>query len=153
MTQRGTATLKAQLKAFCERLKRLYGDPVVVLCGSTALGESMPWSDIDLIVVADFEKPFLDRLSELALLNDTGLRLEVLGYTPAEFKQMLDNLNPGAIEAVEFGIPILPGRVFSELKEKLAELKKLGVTKTSCTYLLAKTQTDGHSTTSASSRL
>jgi predicted nucleotidyltransferase len=153
MTQSGTATLKAQLKPFCEHLKRLYEEPVVVLCGSTAIGENMPWSDIDLIVVADFEKPFLDRLGELALLNDTGLSLEVLGYTPAEFMQMLDNLNPGAIEAVEFGIPILPGRVLSELKEKLAELKKLGVTKTPCTYLLAKRPVDDHNTASAGSCL
>ena len=96
----------------------------------------MPWSDIDLIVIADFKKPFLERLKELALLNDTGLALEVLGYTPPEFMQMLDNLNAGAIEAVEFGIPLLAGRFLPLLKEKLAELKKLGLKKTKCTYLL-----------------
>jgi len=97
----------------------------------------MPWSDVDLIVIADFKKPFLERLVELALLNDTGLGLEVLGYTPDEFMQMLERLNPGAIEAVEFGIPIMQGRIFRELKLKLEELKKLGLKKTQCTYLLA----------------
>lgn len=130
------STLKGRLSSFCERLIRLYGDPVILLCGSTALAESMPWSDIDLIVIADFEKPFLERLRELALLNDTRLELEILGYTPAEFMKMLDGLNAGVIEAVEFGIPLLPGRLLPELKEKLAELKKLGLKKTKCTYLL-----------------
>jgi len=137
MTEIVASTLKPKLKSFCERLSRLFQDPVLLLCGSTALGENMPWSDVDLIVIADFEKPFLDRLDELALLNDTGLGLEVLGYTPDEFMQMLDRLNPGAIEAVEFGIPIIHGKVLHELKRRLVELKKLGLTKTRCTYLLA----------------
>jgi predicted nucleotidyltransferase len=128
----------ARLKRFSERLARLYDDPVVLLHGSTALGENMPWSDLDLIVIADFEKPFLERLDELALLNETGLSLEVLGYRRDEFMEMLDKLNPSAIEALEFGIPILPGKFLSELKDKLAELKALGLTKTRCTYFLAR---------------
>jgi predicted nucleotidyltransferase len=133
----GTA-LEVSLKPFCERLRGLFNDPVVLLCGSTALGENMPWSDVDLIVIADFEKPFLERLKELALLNETDLGLEVLGYTPTEFMQMLDRLNPAAVEAAEFGIPILPGSFLPDLKRKLTELKKLGLTKTSCTYLLTQ---------------
>jgi len=133
----GTA-LEVNLKPLCERLRGLFDDPVVLLFGSTALGENMPWSDVDLIVIADFEKPFLERLKELALLNETDLGLEVLGYTPTEFMQMLDRLNPAAVEAVEFGIPILPGRFLSDLKRKLTELKKLGLKKTSCTYLLTQ---------------
>jgi hypothetical protein len=98
----------------------------------------MPWSDVDLMVIADFKKPFPERLEELALLNDTGLQLEILGYTPDEFMEMLDVLNAGAIEAVESGIPIVPGRLLPQLKRKLMELKKLGLTKTRCTYLLAE---------------
>jgi len=133
-----TTDLAVKLKPLCERLRCLFDDPLVLLCGSTALGENMPWSDVDLIVIADFQKPFLERLKELALPDDTGLALEVLGYTPAEFIQMLDRLNAAAIEAVEFGIPILPGNFLSTLKRKLAELKKLGLAKTSCTYLLAR---------------
>jgi predicted nucleotidyltransferase len=127
----------AKLKRFSEQLARLHDDPVVLLHGSTALGENMPWSDIDLIVIADFEKPFLERLDELALLNETGLNLEVVGYTRDEFMEMLDKLNRSAIEALEFGIPILRGTFLSELMDKLAELKTLGLTKTRCTCFLA----------------
>jgi len=135
-----SASIRLKLKPYCEKLARLFDDPVVLLCGSTALGENMPWSDVDLMVIADFEKPFLDRLNELALLNDTGLRLEVLGYTPNEFTQMLDNLNAAAIDAVEYGIPLIAGKAFPELRRKLADLKKLGLTKTTCTYVLARSQ-------------
>jgi len=137
MTVNPASALRPKLRLFCKRLSHMFADPVVLLCGSTALGENMPWSDIDLIVIADFKKPFLDRLKELALLNDTGLRLEVLGYTPDEFMQMLNRLNPGAIEAAEFGIPIMTGKFLPQLKQKLTELKALGLTKTRCTYLLA----------------
>jgi len=138
MKRTAFSELEVRLKPFCERLARLYEDPMVILCGSAAVGESMPWSDVDLIVIADFEKPFLERLIEMALLDETGLRLEVLGYTPAEFMRMLGSLNPGAIEAVESGIPIMHGPFLSELKRRLLELKKLGLTRTQCTYLLAQ---------------
>lgn len=116
-----SASINHKLKPYCERLACLFNDPVVILCGSTALGENMPWSDIDLVVIADFEEPFLDRLTQLALLNETGLRLEVLGYTPSEFMQMLDRLNPGAIEAIEYGIPLIAGKLLPELNRKLAD--------------------------------
>jgi predicted nucleotidyltransferase len=129
---------EAKLKTFCTRLAQLYSEPAVLLCGSTALGENMPWSDVDVIVITDFEKPFMERLGELALLNDTGLRLEILGYTPEEFMQMLERLDAHAIEALEFGIPIAQGKSLLKLREKLTELKNLGLTKTRCTYYLAK---------------
>lgn len=133
-----SASINHKLKPYCERVACLFNDPVVILCGSTALGENMPWSDIDLIVIADFDESFLDRLTKLALLNETGLRLEVLGYTPNEFMQMLDRLNPGAIEALEYGIPLIAGKVLPELERKLADLKKLGLTRTSCTYFITQ---------------
>jgi hypothetical protein len=75
---------------------------------------------------------------ELALLNETDLGLEVVSYTCDEFMEMLDKLNRSAIEVLEFGIPILPGSFLSELKDKLADLKALGLTKTRCTYFLAR---------------
>jgi len=135
---RTSASINQDLKRYCERLARVFKDPVVILCGSTALGENMPWSDIDVVVIADFEEPFLDRLTQLALLNENGLRLQVLGYTPSEFKQMLDRLNPGAIEALEYGKPLIAGKLLPELKRKLTDLKKLGLTRTSCTYFITK---------------
>lgn len=136
MTQPTESTLRHRLTAYCMRLADVLQEPTVILCGSTALGENMPWSDIDVIVIADFREPFLERLKRLALVNETGLQLEVVGYTPDEFVQMLDQLNVGAIEAMGSGIPILVGRFLPQLKEKFGEMKNRGLTKTTCTYVL-----------------
>jgi hypothetical protein len=138
MREAAASMLRIRLAPFCESLTRLFAEPIVIVCGSTALGEEMPWSDIDLVVVADFKEPFSERLKQLTLLNRTGLPLEIVGYTADEFMNMLDRLNAMAIESVEFGMPILPGRCYDELKRKVAELKERGLTKTRCTYLLAE---------------
>jgi len=136
MTQTTVSMLQLKLGPFCRRLAGVLKDPVVLLSGSMALGESTPLSDVDLVVIAGFQKPFLERLGELALLNETGLPLEILGYTRDEFIDMLDRLNALAIEALEFGIPIMRGAYYAELRQRLMELKGLGLKRTNCTYLL-----------------
>jgi len=61
----------------------------VVLFGSFARGDINEGSDVDLLVVADFKEPFLDRIKLLLDLNDgTGLPLEPVGYTVEEFQEM-----------------------------------------------------------------
>jgi len=97
----------------------------------------MPWSDVDLIVIADFKKSFLERFEELAPPLDSRFNFEVIGYTPEEFIYMLDRFDIKAIEAVEEGIPIICSPLFfNELKRRLAQLKSRGLTKTNCTYRL-----------------
>jgi len=126
-----------ELQSYCNRLTHLYDKPTIILSGSTAVGEDMPWSDVDLVVIADFKKPFLERLEELAPPFDSRINFEVIGYTPREFIYMLDRLDIKAIEAVEQGIPIASSPLFlSELKRKLDQLKSRGLTKTNCTYRL-----------------
>ena len=129
-----------ELQSYCNRLTHLYDKPTIILSGSTAVGEDMPWSDVDLIVIADFKKPFLERLEELAPPLDSHFNFEVIGYTPQEFIHMLDRLDIKAIEAVEQGIPIISNPLFlSELKRKLNELKSKGLRRTDCSYRLEQT--------------
>jgi len=61
----------------------------VILFGSFARGDINEGSDVDILVVADFQEPFLDRIKLLLDLNDgIGLPLEPVGYTPEEFRRM-----------------------------------------------------------------
>jgi len=141
MTKLQSPGLQNELHGYCNRLARLYDQPTIILCGSTAVGEDMPWSDVDLIVIADFKKSFLERLEELAPPLDSGFNFEVIGYAPQEFIYMLDRLDIKAIEAVEEGVPIASNPPFlSELKRKLDRLKSRGLTKTNCTYRLKDRQ-------------
>jgi len=45
-------------------------------------------SDIDLVVVKRTRKPFIDRLKEAALLHHAHVGVDILVYTPEEWKQM-----------------------------------------------------------------
>jgi len=139
VTRLRSPEFRRELKEYCDRLARLYDEPIIIVSGSTALGEEMPWSDVDLIVIADFKKPFLQRLEELAPSIDSRFSFEMMGYTPQEFMDMLDSLNIKAIEAIEEGFPVRSGPGYKELKRKLNELKSMGIRRTKCSYRLEQT--------------
>ncbi len=74
----------------------------LILFGSRARGDSDEASDVDLILVYDTSKRFLDRLEELYRLWDLPIAVDILAYTPAEFEDM--RLNSGFVaDAVEHG--------------------------------------------------
>lgn len=61
----------------------------VILFGSFARGDIHEGSDVDLVVIANFNGPFLDRIKLLLDLNrGIGLPIEPIGYTPEEFQSM-----------------------------------------------------------------
>jgi len=79
----------------------------VLLFGSFAYGIPSQDSDVDLIVVSkDFKKMnFSDRLDWLQLKRDKKtfqISLDVIGYTPSEFK-MANKLSPTLAYAKEHG--------------------------------------------------
>lgn len=88
------------------------------------------WSDIDLLVIADFNVPLIERVEKLLELNETRAPIEPLGYTPKEFNNMLSKLNPLALEAIENGVPIVGENLFSSLKSWLEKAKMRGLKKT-----------------------
>jgi len=83
-----------------ERLK----PHAIILFGSFARGDFNEGSDVDVVVVADFREPFLDRIRLLLDLNDeVRLPLEPVGYTPEEFSEMFHKNNNFILEVVEKG--------------------------------------------------
>jgi len=110
------------------RLKEAVNPSTVILYGSVAKGQQGVWSDVDIIVVAEFEESFLDRISTLIELIEGEAPIEPLGYTPQEFMNMIENCNPTALEVMEYGIPLLGEEVFEEMKKRFEEVKaKLGL--------------------------
>ncbi len=72
-----------------------------MLFGSAARGTSDRLSDLDVIVVAERVAPrFLDRIAEAFDLIDPRYALDILVYTPEEYRSMLKDGNP-LIEAAE----------------------------------------------------
>jgi predicted nucleotidyltransferase len=63
----------------------------IILFGSFAKEDINEGSDVDIVVIADFKEPFLERIKLLLDLNDKlKLPLEPIGYTPEEFSKMKD---------------------------------------------------------------
>lgn len=76
----------------------------VIAFGSVARGDPDEWSDLDLIIVADTSRPFLERFKDFAGLYDVWPRLDLLIYTPAEFERMIAEENPLVLDAIRKGV-------------------------------------------------
>jgi hypothetical protein len=75
----------------------------IILFGSASRGDLNEASDVDMLVVADFKEEFLDRMGVLMDLNDLGIPLEPVGYTPGELHRMKAAGNAFILEVLEKG--------------------------------------------------
>jgi len=88
ITQARKALLQSDLKRILDILVRTYQPEKIILFGSLAQGHVRDWSDLDLIVIKETEKRFLDRIRELIELIDPRVGVDVLVYTPEEFERL-----------------------------------------------------------------
>jgi predicted nucleotidyltransferase len=75
-----------------------------VAFGSVARGEADEWSDLDLLIVARTDRPFLERYRDFAGLYDVWPRLDLLVYTPEELARMQAEENPLVTRALAEGV-------------------------------------------------
>jgi predicted nucleotidyltransferase len=70
--------------------ERLEGRGVVdaYLFGSVAAGTANAWSDLDVVVVQPTDAPFIERPRSFFGLQDLGVPVDVLVYTPEEFQRL-----------------------------------------------------------------
>ena len=81
------------------------------LFGSHARGTAGAGSDIDVIVVAPTERPFVDRFRDyLPAIVDAGVGVDLLVYTPEEFAQMQAEERPFLVDALADARQIYVGR-------------------------------------------
>ena len=60
----------------------------ISLFGSYATGRSDLFTDLDVLVIMDTDKPFIDRITEIYSLLALPVDADILCYTPEEFKKM-----------------------------------------------------------------
>ncbi len=126
-----------ELRVVVERLRRA-GAKVVILFGSRARGDWLPWSDYDLLIIGEFDKPHLERIGDiLELLSDVKLPVEPHPYTLREVLEMLRRGNPLIIDALEEGRVLHAEREYLEPLERLyRELKRRGLRRTRVSLIL-----------------
>ena len=88
----------ADVKAALERYSHLY--LAAYIYGSTARGENDEWSDVDLILVRQTELPFFDRIREVMELVLSLRRPEVLIYTEAELRELIEERDNAFVQDV-----------------------------------------------------
>jgi predicted nucleotidyltransferase len=77
-----------------------------IVFGSVARGEADRWSDLDLVIVADTDRPFFERFKDFAGIWGVWPRVDLLIYTPAEWARMLEEERPFVLRVLEEGVVI-----------------------------------------------
>lgn len=77
-----------------------------IVFGSVARGDADEWSDLDLVIVADTARPFLDRYRDFEGMYDVWRRLDLLVYTPAEFAEMQGQGRPFIEHVLREGVVV-----------------------------------------------
>jgi len=110
--------LERELSLVVERLKTEYAPKQIILFGSLAKGDTHEWSDIDLVIIKDTDKEFLDRLEEAVLIAKPEVGINLLVYTPEEFKEMIEEGNNFITEEV-----VAKGKVlYNGEEEKISKM-------------------------------
>ncbi len=87
-----------------------YAPQKIVLFGSYARGEAHEGSDIDLMLIKETYKRFIDRIADVIKLNNTFLSLEPLIYSPLELETMKKEKRDIIMTIEEEGIEIYDAR-------------------------------------------
>ncbi len=81
--------LNKKLQRYVEILKNRYNPIKLILFGSLTKDLLNQWSDIDLLIIKDTDKPFFERLKEVILLLRPKVGIDILVYTPDELDSLL----------------------------------------------------------------
>jgi predicted nucleotidyltransferase len=87
MRSQRAALLDAELARLVDELKHMGAD-LIVLFGSYAKGRRDLFTDLDLLVVIESDKPFVERLPALYATLAPKVAADILVYTPQEFLEM-----------------------------------------------------------------
>jgi len=125
------------LEEVVERLRREFNVKAVILFGSRARGDWTPWSDFDLLIIADFREKYLDRVGRvLEVVGDTPLDIEPHPYTLEEAAEMLRKCNPLMVDALEEGRVLHATGEYRMLLDIYEELRKKGLRRTETTIVM-----------------
>ncbi|MDH5806808.1 MAG: nucleotidyltransferase domain-containing protein [Candidatus Methanomethylicaceae archaeon] len=124
------------LKVVKKILEKFHVD-VIILFGSRARGDYKPWSDYDILIIANFKEKYLDRIAEiLELLNEIKITIEPHPYTLKEAIEMLKKGNPIIVDAISEGLILYEGEGLKELLKVYEELLKKGLKKSEVSIIL-----------------
>jgi uncharacterized protein len=84
---------RRRLEAELDRIRRALPDLAVrraLLFGSLARGDVRGQSDLDLILIAETDEPFVERCARFYAALEPRIGMDLVVYTPGEFEAMKD---------------------------------------------------------------
>ena len=129
-----------ELRKAVDILVSKYEPVAIILFGSRARGDYKPWSDYDLLIIARFDKNYLDRIGEiLTALSEIKIPVEPHPYTLEEALEMLNKGNPMIIDALSEGVVLYRTRELEKLVNRLNEMIRRGLRKTYTSIIIPDT--------------
>jgi predicted nucleotidyltransferase len=128
------------LKSTISKIRDKVNLDCVILFGSRARSDNMPYSDIDLIFIGNFSEKFINR-SALILDNfdfSLGVGVDAFCYTPDEFKKMFYEGIVSILDAIDHGICFYGVEFYKEYKQWLEHLKTKGLRRDPPVWILPK---------------
>jgi predicted nucleotidyltransferase len=80
------ALLQSELERFLDVLIEQYDPEKILLFGSMVDNATGPWSDLDLVIIKETSRRFLDRTRDVLRLLQPKVGVDILVYTPQEFE-------------------------------------------------------------------
>ncbi len=128
--------IEKELIHFVSKLKNHINLNCVILFGSQARGDYLPYSDIDLIIIADFKDEFFKRSLKLTLLNESRYNFELFCYTGEEFEMMFVKGNALIYDAIYEGKPLASTHLFNKYKKRMNHMIQKGLSRSNCSWIL-----------------
>ena len=91
---------------------------------------------MDIIIIADFQDRFLDRIHTLIQIGQEMPTLEPLGYTKEEFRNMFKKGHVTVLDCLEEGRILFDDGFYDQLKTEFLKAKRKGLRKTSISWLI-----------------
>jgi hypothetical protein len=92
--------LLEELKLICERLIKSYDPDKIILFGSLATDRVHQWSDIDLVIIKDTDRRFVERGLDVCRITRPNVGVNFFVYTPKEFEGLQQQANFFIIDEV-----------------------------------------------------
>ncbi|MSQ14758.1 MAG: HEPN domain-containing protein [Dehalococcoidia bacterium] len=106
------------LDTLVESIIRDYEPEMVLLFGSQARGDATTYSDIDIIIVQDTKKRFKDRVDFFHTATEPSVPVDLIVYTPQEFRDMVSQGHRFVENALRDGIVLYDSvGYYSEIKD------------------------------------
>lgn len=99
--------IKESLVRFLHEIIDRFEVDQIILFGSYARGDFHENSDVDLIIVGNFQEDFFSRIGKILEIAPLELDVEPFIYTKDEFNKMEQNENPFILNALSEGLMII----------------------------------------------